>query len=53
MITLSRFITGDFILQDALWSAQSHLVTIRKMAEHVDATTTLKRNSSIKLTAGA
>ncbi len=44
---------ADFVLTDALWSAQSQLAIIRKMVEHADATTTPKRSSSIKLATGA
>lgn len=35
---------ADFVITDALWSAQSQLAIVRKLAEHADATTTPKRS---------
>ena len=44
---------ADFVLTDALWSAQGQLALIRQMADHAHATTQPKRGSSIKPTSGA
>lgn len=43
----------DSILTDALWSAQSQLALIKKLAYHAHATTKAISNSSIKLATGA
>lgn len=40
---------ADYVLTDALWSAQGQLALIRQMAEHAHATTQPKSGSSIKL----
>lgn len=43
---------ADFVLVDALWSAQSQLAPIRKMNEHAHATTTPINSSTANPASG-